>query len=146
MSATISACWSARINDQYGHDVGDDVLREFSVRLGAAFRPSDLVCRFGGEEFVVLMPETTIDRAISVAERVRRSVAESLFPIGGTVGSIPVTVSIGVAESVGPQDTADRIVKRADEALYSAKRAGRNRVVSQPSDPSGRAGGLARLV
>lgn len=135
-----------RINDQYGHAVGDDVLREFSVRLGAAFRPSDVVCRFGGEEFVVLMPETTIDRAMRVAERVRRSVADSAFPVGGAAVSVPVTVSIGVAESLGAHDTADKIVKRADEALYRAKETGRNCVVSQPRDLSGGSGSLPRFV
>jgi two-component system cell cycle response regulator len=116
------------INDTHGHDVGDAVLREFALRLKRNIRGVDLACRFGGEEFVVLMPDTDYRQAQGVAERVRMAVAERGFEgSGGTV--LTVTVSVGVALNEGKDDTPDTILKRADIALYRAKREGRNRVV-----------------
>jgi two-component system cell cycle response regulator len=118
------------INDSYGHDAGDDVLREFAERLKASIRGIDLACRYGGEEFVVVMPDTDIGVAATVAERIRRRIAGEPFPINRGARSIEVTISIGIAARVGPDDTAQMILKRADEALYRAKRDGRNRVVA----------------
>lgn len=118
------------INDTYGHDAGDDVLRDFSDRLRACIRGIDLACRYGGEEFVVVMPDTDIGVATMVAERIRRRVAGDLFPIQGGQKSIEVTISIGIAARSTPEDTAAMILKRSDEALYRAKRDGRNRVVA----------------
>jgi two-component system cell cycle response regulator len=119
-----------RINDTYGHDVGDEVIKEFAARLATNFRPVDIACRYGGEEFVVVMPGTRGDYACLVAERLRRHVAGSPFPIRGGADRIEVTVSIGVAVSEGGPDTAERLLKRADEALYKAKQSGRNRVMA----------------
>lgn len=116
------------INDTHGHDVGDAVLREFSQRLKRNIRGVDLACRFGGEEFVVLMPDTDFRQAQGVAERVRMSVAERSFE-GSGGKELTVTVSVGVALNEGDDDTPDTILKRADIALYRAKREGRNRVV-----------------
>jgi two-component system cell cycle response regulator len=116
------------INDTHGHDAGDDVLREFAVRIRKSIRGIDLACRYGGEEFVVLMPETDLAVATMVAERLRRRIASEPFPIQGGTGQIEVTISIGIA-ALGRGDTAANVLKRADQALYRAKRDGRNRVV-----------------
>ncbi|MBK8008290.1 MAG: PleD family two-component system response regulator [Rhizobiales bacterium] len=118
------------INDGYGHDAGDDVLRDFSDRLRTCIRGIDLACRYGGEEFVVVMPDTDIGVATMVAERIRRRVAGDHFAINNGQKSIEVTISIGIAARSTPEDTAAMILKRADEALYRAKRDGRNRVVA----------------
>jgi two-component system cell cycle response regulator len=118
------------VNDTYGHDAGDDVLREFSDRLRSCIRGIDLACRHGGEEFVVAMPDTDLGVANKVAERIRRRVAAEPFPIERGSRSVEVTISVGLASRIGPQDKAALIMKRADAALYLAKRDGRNRVVS----------------
>jgi two-component system cell cycle response regulator len=118
-------------NDAFGHDAGDAVLREFAVRLASNVRPSDFACRMGGEEFVVIMPRTSGDIACLAAERLRRQVCASPFNAPGLGHPIEVTISIGVACSEGPDDTAQSVLKRADEALYEAKHAGRNRVVGK---------------
>jgi len=120
-----------RINDGFGHDAGDEVIKEFAARLATNFRPMDIACRYGGEEFVVVMPGTHGDYACLVAERFRRHVAGSPFPIRGGAERIDVTVSIGVAVSMTGVDSAARLLKRADEALYKAKRTGRNRVMAE---------------
>jgi two-component system cell cycle response regulator len=119
------------INDTYGHDAGDDVLREFGRRLRKAVRGIDLVSRFGGEEFVVVMPETDMGTAFAVAERIRERIAALPFPIAGRTREVPVTISIGIAQLMGADDTSDSLLKRADRALYAAKRDGRNRVVAE---------------
>jgi two-component system cell cycle response regulator len=119
------------INDSYGHDAGDDVLREFAKRMRKNVRGIDLACRLGGEEFVVVMPETDLAVAYRVAERLRQNIAERLFTIEDGGRSIEVTISIGVATLEGPQDTGEALLKRADKALYSAKRDGRNRVAAE---------------
>ena len=116
------------VNDSYGHDAGDDVLREFAVRIRKSIRGIDLACRYGGEEFVVLMPETAISAATVVAERLRRRIASEPFPIQQGTRHIEVTISIGIA-ALGREDTAAAVLKRADQALYRAKHDGRNRVV-----------------
>jgi two-component system, cell cycle response regulator len=116
------------INDTHGHDAGDDVLREFSFRIKKSIRGIDLACRYGGEEFVVVMPETDLTVATMVAERLRRRIATEPFPIQDGARSIEVTISIGIS-ALGKDDTAANILKRADAALYRAKRDGRNRVV-----------------
>lgn len=120
-----------RLNDAFGHDAGDSVLRDFAVRLGANTRPSDFACRLGGEEFVVIMPRTTGDIACLAAERLRRSVAAAPFTAPGLAQSLDVTVSIGVACCDGGDESVESLLKRADEALYEAKRTGRNRVVGR---------------
>ncbi|MEQ1771097.1 MAG: diguanylate cyclase [Devosia sp.] len=116
------------VNDTHGHDIGDSVLKEFAQRLRRNIRGVDLACRFGGEEFVVLMPDTDYRQAQSVAERVRMSVAERTFQAPGE-RPLTVTCSVGVALNEQAQDSPESILKRADVALYRAKREGRNRVV-----------------
>ena len=117
------------VNDTYGHDAGDDVLREFAIRLRKSIRNIDLACRYGGEEFVVVMPETDMGVATMVAERLRRRIAAEPFPIQQDARLLDVTISSGIAMRQAPDDTAASILKRADQALYRAKRDGRNRVV-----------------
>jgi two-component system cell cycle response regulator len=118
------------INDSHGHDAGDDVLREFATRVRKSIRGIDLACRLGGEEFVVVMPETDMAVAAVVAERIRRRIAGEPFPIQKGSGVIDVTISIGIAGLAQSDDTAETVLKRADQALYRAKRDGRNRVVA----------------
>lgn len=116
------------VNDTYGHGVGDEVLKEFARRLRRNTRGGDLACRLGGEEFVVVMPETDAGLATRVAERFRQRIAAEPFPIRSGTEHVSVTVSVGVAAVQGPEDSQDRLLERADEALYDAKRQGRNRV------------------
>jgi two-component system cell cycle response regulator len=117
------------INDTHGHDAGDDALREFAIRLRKSIRGIDLACRYGGEEFVVVMPETDMAVATMVAERLRRRIATDPFPIQQGARAVDVTISIGIAALGGSGDSAANVLKRADQALYRAKRDGRNRVV-----------------
>jgi two-component system, cell cycle response regulator len=116
------------INDTHGHDAGDQVLREFARRVRKSIRGIDLACRYGGEEFVVVMPETDLAAATTVAERLRGRIASEPFPIQQEGRGIDVTISIGIAP-LGENDNAASVIKRADQALYRAKRNGRNRVV-----------------
>ena len=119
-----------RVNDTYGHDIGDEVLREFAGRIAANVRGIDLACRYGGEEFVVVMPDTDVEFAYSVAERLRKSVETTPFDISRAPHHLNVTISIGIAGSKMPGDTASALLHRADQALYRAKHDGRNRVVA----------------
>jgi two-component system cell cycle response regulator len=118
------------VNDTYGHDIGDEVLREFASRIAANVRGIDLACRYGGEEFVVVMPDTDLEFAATVAERLRRSVETTPFAISRAPNKLNVTISIGIAGSEGQDDDAEQLLHRADQALYRAKREGRNRVVA----------------
>lgn len=117
------------VNDTYGHDVGDEVLKEFATRLASNIRGVDLACRYGGEEFVVVMPDTDLSFAYMVAERLRQEVADQAFQ-SSTGSEINLTISIGLAVSEGNEDDSAQLLRRADQALYRAKRDGRNRVVA----------------
>jgi two-component system cell cycle response regulator len=117
------------INDTYGHDVGDEVLKEFASRIRANVRGIDLVARFGGEEFVVVMPDTDLALAQGIAERLRETVAGNAFHVTGGQTQVAVTISIGIGTFDRGDDTPNTILKRADTALYRAKKTGRNRVV-----------------
>ncbi len=110
------------VNDTHGHLVGDQVLRELARMLEQTLREPDISCRYGGEEFVVLTPETDLARARHLAERLREHIAANEFDAG-----ICITVSVGVA-SYNPNETLSNLIKRADMALYRAKELGRNRV------------------
>ena len=120
-----------KVNDSFGHDVGDEVLREFAVRLASNVRAIDLPVRHGGEEFVVVMPDTDLEAARRIAERIRLHVAGSPFRVMGGDEMLSVTISIGVAASAGCEDHPHALIKRADEAVYIAKSKGRNRVVAR---------------
>ncbi len=119
-----------KINDNFGHDAGDEVLREFAVRLASNVRAIDVPCRYGGEEFVIVMPETSLEAGERIAERIRMHVAGSPFRVSNGREVLHVTISIGVAATLGRGDTPDALLKRADEALYEAKARGRNRVIA----------------
>ncbi|MEP9373144.1 PleD family two-component system response regulator [Mesorhizobium sp. KR1-2] len=119
------------VNDTYGHDGGDDVLREFARRLRKNVRGIDLACRYGGEEFVVVMPDTDGDIAERVAERIRAEIARTPFLVGKDGQALEVTISIGVSSLRRGPDTVEDLMKRADIALYEAKTGGRNRVVAK---------------
>lgn len=119
-----------KVNDTYGHDIGDEVLQEFARRISANVRGCDLACRYGGEEFVVVMPDTDVPFAYAVAERLRHSIETTPVMISRTPGKLNITISIGIAGSTGAGDSADALLHRSDQALYSAKRNGRNRVVA----------------
>jgi two-component system, cell cycle response regulator len=116
------------VNDTYGHATGDVVLREVAHRLGAELRARDVLGRWGGEEFVVLLPDAGIEDARQFSERVRRMVADRAIDVGPM--AVPATISIGVAVFDRLRDDAGTLVARADAALYRAKAGGRNRVES----------------
>jgi two-component system, cell cycle response regulator len=118
------------INDSHGHDAGDDVLREFAIRVRTSIRGIDLACRYGGEEFVIVMPETDLHVAGMVAERLRNAIAGEPFAVNKASKRIHVTISIGLTTLEAKDETVGDLLKRADTALYRAKHDGRNRVVS----------------
>ena len=120
-----------KINDTFGHPVGDEVLREFAVRLASNVRAIDLPCRYGGEEFVVIMPDTRLSDAERIAERIRAHVSGAPFRVAGGAELLTVTISIGVSATLDADDTPDALLQRADAAVYEAKAAGRNKVVSR---------------
>jgi diguanylate cyclase (GGDEF)-like protein len=115
-----------QINDRLGHETGDLVLKEAARRIDAARRAEDLLCRYGGEEFVLLLPHADLRQAATFAERVRAAVASVPFPVKGE--SLIVTISIGVA-CRHVEDPLEALLQCADQAMYRAKEGGRNRVV-----------------
>ncbi|MBI5138040.1 MAG: GGDEF domain-containing protein [Nitrospirae bacterium] len=120
-----------RINDAYGHQVGDNVLTALGRLATNALHQADIVTRYGGEEFLVIAPSTNLDEAVSAAERLRQKVADHAFVAGAGDDPrrvIPVTVSMGVACLAGLSESRDGLLMRADIALYRAKAAGRDRV------------------
>jgi diguanylate cyclase (GGDEF)-like protein len=122
-----------QINDQHGHHSGDIALREVAQRVDAQIRGSDAAARFGGDEFVVLVPDSDVEHARMLAERIRKAVCESPLQLSPGV-QVNLTVSIGVAailptrDSVDLQKTAEALMAQSDVALYQAKQLGRNRV------------------
>lgn len=118
------------INDSFGHAVGDEVLKAVTQRILASLRTHDTAVRLGGEEFLVLMPEATLAEAGVAAERVRRTIGETAIPVACPQGAVEVTISIGVTATPAGAYALEDIIKIADAALYEAKRAGRNRVVT----------------
>ncbi|HLT78919.1 MAG TPA: PleD family two-component system response regulator [Ferrovibrio sp.] len=116
-----------QVNDTHGHQAGDEVLREIGNRIVRNIRGIDMACRYGGEEFVVLMPDTDIDSAEVVANRLLQAIGGKPVPVRDA-GELTVTCSIGCTASA-PGDTAESLLKRADDALYEAKNGGRNRII-----------------
>jgi diguanylate cyclase len=118
------------VNDRYGHDLGDKVLQETARTFSLALRAEDLKVRWGGEEFLAMLPETGIVGAAAAAEKLRSVMESTSFEVGGN--SIHVTISIGIAEESG--DDPEAAIRAADQALLEAKRAGRNRVAVAKSE------------
>ena len=116
------------VNDAHGHPVGDLVLTELSKSSCAALRPSDLFARLGGEEFAVILPDAPLSEAVSLADRLRQTIAAMVVETES--GVVRVTASFGCASADDPNATVDRLVKAADDLLYQAKHGGRNRVCS----------------
>lgn len=117
-----------QVNDRYGHDAGDHVLKSLAQRIRGVLRRSDPVCRYGGEEFLVLLPDTPLTVAERVAERMRASIETTPFRLEAAgAQAIPVTISIGLADRGGDAN-AEALLRRTDRALYASKTAGRNRV------------------
>jgi diguanylate cyclase (GGDEF)-like protein len=116
-----------RVNDTHGHAVGDDVIKEVAARLRGVLRRDDLLGRYGGEEFVLLLPGTSAADAAYLAERLRHTVADT--PIATRTGPLQVTVSVGATQLQAADSIVEDALARADEALYRAKQGGRNQVV-----------------
>ena len=116
------------VNDNHGHDVGDQIIKDFSDRISKNIRSIDLACRYGGEEFVVAMPDTDLELASVIAERLRKSIAAHPFIVENGAKQLPVTVSVGVSTLQDANDNPRELIKRADTALYQAKNNGRNQV------------------
>jgi two-component system, cell cycle response regulator len=135
--------WFKRVNDTYGHATGDAVLREVTTRMSRHVRPFDLFARYGGEEFVVVLPETPQRVAEAVAERLRMVVAEQPMEISDPPTRVSLTISIGLAVTEDAHETSASLLRRADAALYAAKAAGRNCVVSYTRDLQAPAGAVA---
>jgi diguanylate cyclase (GGDEF)-like protein len=116
------------VNDRYGHDVGDMVIKNVAHMLQKYRRTSDIVGRLGGEEFALMLPEATLDNAVAAGERFRQLVADGALSAGEI--TLSVTISIGASASASDEDTAgiEELLKQADVALYRAKHSGRNRV------------------
>jgi diguanylate cyclase (GGDEF)-like protein len=124
--AIIDLDYFKRINDQFGHPVGDDVLRTFAITLSANLRAIDRLGRYGGEEFLLVMPDTARDDALRTVDRLRSIIAELDWT---TVSGMNVTISGGISE-VRQDDSAEDILGRADVALYRAKDSGRNQIIA----------------
>jgi diguanylate cyclase (GGDEF)-like protein len=114
-----------KVNDSYGHLVGDEVLRHVAYQLRDNVRHPDMVGRYGGEEFLILLPNTDSKEGAEQAARLCKCVREAQFPVGGQ--NLKVTVSIGVAQFQPGVDTWDSLLNRADTAMYEAKKKGRDR-------------------
>jgi diguanylate cyclase (GGDEF)-like protein len=122
-------------NDDYGHDVGDRILRGFAKTVTAAMRETNLAARIGGEEFVVLLPETGAKACLLVAERIRQAVGRMVVPSGTDKPPIQVTVSAGIAVFPDHGQSLEEVLQASDKALYESKRAGRNRVTLFTDQP-----------
>jgi diguanylate cyclase (GGDEF)-like protein len=131
------------VNDKYGHDVGDEVLKAVGDVVLKNKRWSDIAGRLGGEEFALMLPEATLDRSVAAAERFRQLVADRVVTVGDY--RVSVTVSIGVSGCHPDVHGVDELIKHADLALYEAKRNGRNRVCRFDSEPQTQADGPAQL-
>jgi len=125
-----------QVNDRFGHAVGDVVLREVARRLSNGIRPSDFFVRMGGEEFAIIMPETHLPSAFKIAERLRQSISNLPIALPDGGDPLPVTISIGVADTHPLYDKEPiKVFDRADAALYKAKNSGRNKTIIDETMP-----------
>lgn len=122
------------INDRHGHDMGDLILRKIADQARLHVRKTDIICRYGGDEFAILLPESSLKRAEEIAERLRQTIAEVVFETAQ--GPVKISISLGVAALLSFDETLDELLKQADQALYLAKGSGRNSVgVWRDADP-----------
>ncbi len=119
------------INDEHGHQIGDGILRGLGAFLRQNLRDSDFPARFGGEEFICLMPSTDVDQAVQAGNKIRQMLSQSTLNSKKTGVTLHITVSIGISAFASGDDDIDNLIKRASEALYLAKRQGKNRVVTE---------------
>ncbi len=124
--AIIDVDFFKKVNDTYGHSCGDYVLKEVAYLILQTFRKTDMVFRYGGEEFAVIITETPIEKAVIPLERLRKSISEYPFSYNGT--KIKITVSIGVSEVNKQTESVHQLFENADKALYKAKENGRNQI------------------
>ena len=118
-----------RINDTYGHAAGDEVLKEIVRRINASTRDLDLLARFGGEEFALIMPDTSEQNALSIGERLRLQIGDASFDVPNSSEAMKVTISIGITSTTDSEQDSGQLLAKADTALYAAKQTGRNRAV-----------------
>jgi len=119
-------------NDKYGHQVGDDVLKEVARALRETVKGNDVVARYGGEEFAIILPKTPLVGGLTVAENLRKMLAEKHYRKRDTKEDLPpITISVGVASLRGKADSEKKMIERADDALYRSKRGGRNKVTQE---------------
>jgi diguanylate cyclase (GGDEF)-like protein len=116
-----------KVNDTYGHQCGDFILQQISATIQKSIRSHDILARYGGEEFCCLLPETSLEAAVNLAERFRNNIAQKPYRYQNT--KVEVTISLGVSTLTEEAATAEMLLKKADKGLYAAKHAGRNRVV-----------------
>jgi diguanylate cyclase (GGDEF)-like protein len=121
-----------RINDSYGHQAGDAVLKEVSRRIAMGVRQADIAVRYGGEEFMLILPKTEVQQLAGIGEKIRQAVAASPVNLRASGVSLPLTISVGVAALHPDRDSGETLIARADAALYRAKEGGRNRVELDP--------------
>jgi diguanylate cyclase (GGDEF)-like protein len=117
-----------RVNDTYGHQAGDVVLKEVSRRIAMSVRQADIAVRYGGEEFMLILPETEVNQLAGIGEKIRQAVTASPVDLGPLGASLPVTISVGVTAFHPETDSGELLIARADAALYRAKKGGRDRV------------------
>ncbi len=130
--AIIDLDFFKNVNDTFGHDVGDDVLKRFAQILKCNIRSIDVPCRWGGEEFAVILPETTMQNAMILLNRIRTAISQEQFP--PHADDLVVTISIGVTTVASENTKLEHVMKQADTALYEAKRSGRNRICTYKGD------------
>ena len=118
------------VNDTYGHAAGDKVLIELANRVKEQVRSVDMPCRVGGEEFLVVLPDTDMTEAVVIGERLREAIGSQPFNAGEVAPQLPITVSVGISGFENSNDTLENMLKRADDALYKAKAEGRNKVIA----------------
>jgi len=115
------------INDTYGHSVGDDVIIKIASLLKKSSRESDIICRWGGEEFIILLPQTNINGAVAISQKIREKIENSTITLSENK-SLKFTISIGVSQLICEDENVEMLINRADKALYEAKESGRNKV------------------
>ena len=119
-----------KINDSYGHSVGDQVLKYFVTKLKQNLRETDVICRCGGDEFIILLPEASRKSAVSIIQRIKKTIEKEPFPLIGENAEIPLSFSAGVASYPGDGSSADQLLLAADTVMYQAKQSGGNQVLT----------------